>query len=519
MFFRYEQHLHQPAIGNRFVPAALHDVQPEEAGCMPGTRARILSIFLDWAKNDPMRIFWLAGLAGTGKTSIAITLCRMLQDENDIMFGGAFFCSRTANITELMDARFILPTLAVTLAEQSPVFAAALAAQLAVDSRAALKPISVQMVQLLQQSLTSLANSIRPIVFLIDALDECSDENEVKKLLMAISTLACDAKVKFIVTSRPETHINSNLTSASGNNTILRLHTIDKAEVTKDIRAYIDHAFSEQPLDEAWYTAFDVDSLAARADGLFIFASTVVSYVLDTEFVEDRIARLRTAIFAMKDSKVATGPLDAVYELVLTRVSDTAKVEPKELLATRQVLACIMAARVPLSIAVLAEILGRKAEALRASLRRLRSVVNVSDDVNLPELRTVHASFGDYLSERAVAELRIPAALGDELLARSCICIMKKCLHFNVSQGHSSYEPNTKVRPSNINLSLEYACLQWIYHVGGLPQPWVMDDDINLVFRSKFLFWLEVMSVLGHVRRAAAMLIYAATTVRPQERR
>jgi len=513
-FQGFERCLICSAIGDRFVPAALDDTQREEVGCLAGTRTRVLSMFLNWAKDDPMRLFWLAGLAGTGKTSIAVTLCRMLQEDPDVIFGGAFFCSRTANIAELTDARCILPTLSMNLAERSTVFAAALSTQLAVDSRAALKPISVQMVQLLQQPLNSLASSVRPIILLIDALDECSDENEVKKLLRAISTLACDAQVKFIVTSRPETHINTNLSLNSSHNTILQLHTIDKAEVTEDIRLYIDRTFSEQPLGESWYTACDVDSLASHADGLFIFASTVISYVLDTESVEDRIARLQTAEYAMKDSKVANGPLDTVYDLVLTRASDTAKVEPKELRATQQVLACILTARMPLSIVALAEMLGRKADVLRASLRRLRSVVHIPEDVNQAELRTVHTSFGDYLFERARDELRISAALGHEMLAKACLGVMGKQLHFNVSQMRSSHENNAILRPDTVTLSLEYSCLHWIYHLDALPQPWIMEKDINDMFCSKFLFWLEVMSVLGRIQRASAMLSFAATTVR-----
>lgn len=93
---------------------------------MPGTRLGVLSMFMEWAKDDPMKIFWLAGLAGTGKTSIAVTLCRMLRDEPNVVLGGVFFCSRTANVVELTDARCILPTLSANLAEQSPQFAVAL---------------------------------------------------------------------------------------------------------------------------------------------------------------------------------------------------------------------------------------------------------------------------------------------------------------------------------------------------------------------------------------------------------
>jgi len=67
--------------------------------------------------------------------------------------------------------------------------------------------------------------------------------------------------------------------------------------------------------------------------------------------------------------------------------------------------------------------------------------------------------------------------------------------------------------PDFISLSLEYACLQWIYHVADVHDPSILEDFINDVFRPRILFWLEVMSVLGRVRRAAAMLMFAAATV------
>ena len=480
---------------------------------MPGTRVEVLSMFMEWARKDPMRIFWLAGLAGTGKTSIAVTLCRMLANDPNLVLGGSFFCSRTANVNELTDARCILPTLAVAFAEKSSVFAKALAAELSADSSAALYPISTQIKLLLQRPLATVESSALPIIFFIDALDECNDEYEVRILLKAISTLECETKVKFIVTSRPETHINTSPISSEDHNSILRLHTIDKEQVTKDIRLYIYDAFSKDPLNGGWYTASNVDLLATRADGLFIFASTVLSYILDTGSVNNRAARLRTAMFAMKSSKVVIRPLDAVYEFVLTRASNSEMVEPDELATTQTVLACILTARMPLSVDALAELLSLAADDLRDSLRRLHSVVHVPDETNEPGLRTVHASFGDYLFERAATALRIVPALGDEALARGCLHIMRICLHFNISQSRSSFEPNSSTKPDSVTLSLEYACLQWVYHLADLPQPWILESDVNEVLHSQFLFWLEVISVLGQVQRAGAMLNLAVTLV------
>jgi len=500
-------------IGVRFVPEALHDTQPNDAGCMPGTRTAVLSRFMTWAKDDPMRIFWLAGLAGTGKTSIAVTLCRYLQDEPAVLFGGAFFCSRSANMDERTDARFILPTLAVSLAEKSPLCASVLMQELNTDSRAAVKPIPDQLDSLFQRSLLTLASSDRPIVFVIDALDECKDETEVKRLLKAIADFTSHAKVKFILTSRPETHINTSPIATLAHNAILRLHTIDSSEVAADIRLYMENSFSQEPLVESWYSEEDVQALTSRADGLFIFASTIIRYILDTGSPDARKNRIRKVLSTIS-SAVAMGTLDTMYEFVLTQASNASRVEPEELEVTRQVLACILTARMPLSVAALADLLGSQPIELRESLRRITAVVHVPLQSDQPELRTLHTSFGDYLFHRAGKSLMITASLGNNFLARGCLQVMRNRLHFNVSQSCSSYEPNPQAKSGKITLSLEYACLHWVHHVATAADPLRRDEDISKIIQPRFLFWLEVLSVLGQTWRAASILFFAASIVR-----
>jgi len=480
----------------------------------------VLSKFMEWARNDPMRIFWLAGLAGTGKTSIAVTLCRQLQNDAHVLLGGAFFCSRTASKVERTDARRILPTLATALAEQCPEFAAGLEKALEHDAspRAAYSDADVQMKFLLERPLVSLSSSIRPIVFIIDALDECTDEFEVEQVLLAIAALSTSSgatvKFKFILTSRPETHIASNPITKSDRGSILRLETINRTTVTDDIHWYISDAFSKQVQSTTWYKPEDITALAVRSDGLFIFASTMTKYILDGRGPGERMRRLQTAISTGHSSPVASRPLDDMYNLVLTRASDGNKVEDSELEETLRALACILNARAPLSIAGLADLLGRGVEDLRGSLERLYAVLYMPDSIDHPGLRTVHASFGDYLFERADPKVLIPSSLGDKLLAEGCLLVMRNRLCFNVSQSRSSYEFNQNTRPGSITHSLEYACLQWIYHVALTSVPSGLDVEIDAVFRSRFLFWLEVMSILGHIQHAVEILDHASKTVR-----
>ena len=57
---------------------------------------RILKEIDAWIKDpEAQHICWITGMAGTGKTSIAKTICERASTDPDTMLGGSFFCSRT----------------------------------------------------------------------------------------------------------------------------------------------------------------------------------------------------------------------------------------------------------------------------------------------------------------------------------------------------------------------------------------------------------------------------------------
>ena len=500
-------------LGDNFVSEAADFEQPDYAGCMAGTRVGVLSKFVAWIKNDPLSIFWLAGMAGTGKTSIAVSLCRMLRDYPAILFGGGYFCSRSAGSIARTDVRRILPTLAMILAGQSQDFAEALAAELEMDRNLGHKPVGDQIGPLLGRPLATLASSSRLVVLLIDALDECNNEREMAELLRCLADFECDVKVKFILTSRPELHIRGTPISNPDHNTILQLHTISTEEVMADIRLYISGTLRNAILNAAWYTDHDIELLVTLSGGLFIFASTVLKYVLHRDQDEDRQDRLRKATSAAIVHTAATSAIDKIYELVLMDASHCDNVDDDELDRMRQILACILTTRMPLSVEALAPLVNVTPGRLRGSLERLHSLVYLPADNGVAGLRTLHASFGDYLFERGPQRIRFDVTLGLDILARGCLRrFAQDDLCFNVSQSRSSFKLNPDTAPE-IALSLMYACLHWAHHIDSASNRSEFDEDVGRVFRSKFLFWLEVLSVTGKVGLAPGLLIIAGSTV------
>jgi len=501
-------------LGENFVSDAADDEQSSYAGCMAGTRDSVLSKFMAWAKNDPMAILWLAGMAGTGKTSIAVSICRMLREEPAIFFGGGFFCSRSAGSIARTDVRRILPTLAALLAGLCQEFAEALAKELEKDQRLGHKPVNQQIDHLFSKPLMVLASSNRPVVFVIDALDECSDERELAELLRLLADFKCEANVKFILTSRPEQHIRNSPVSNSAHNTILHLHIIDAEEVASDIRLYITSTLEDTAADGAWYSDRDVEMLVELSAGLFIFASTVLKYVLHRQGDVVRRDRLRKTTSAVTTRTAAITAIDKVYEFVLMEATRSDTIDDDEMEKMKDILACILTARTSLSVEALAALLDIVPDILRGSLEQLHSLVYVPQKDSQPGLQTLHASFGDYLFERGPAHIRITAALGHDILAHGCMRrMLSDDLCFNVSRSNSSFKPNPKGAPHGLALSLIYACLHWAHHIDSASNRLAFGLEIARTFRIKFLFWLEVLSVVDKVGLASELLRIATAVV------
>jgi len=499
---------------------------------MEGTRVQILRAIDNWIKDPKApQIFWLTGLAGTGKSAIAWSICLRATKDTKIIFGGSFFCSRSTGSAGQRDVRCVVPTLAQLLARQSKKFSKALAAELARNPDVLHKQIGAQVEQLLYKPLLALKGSRMPIVFVIDALDECGGQpgtngpaddaesrrtiSDMLEALVDFSRAEIKLPVKFLVTSRPETHIRDTPVSDTKFSTILRLHTVSKEQVTADIRLYVATRLSSSPQLRARFTADDADMLAHLCDGLFIVATTALQYALGAG-IDAAAMRFKTLLNTSRDglSTSASAPLDQMYALILSGTTMVVEPETNELAEKLQLLAAILCARMPLSVTMLADLLEFPDDQLRASMSDLHAIVHVPDDDSECGLRTVHASFGDYLYGRAASSIRISVSLGHQILARGCLRRFAQAdLCFNVSQSQSSFKPNPRDVSSGIALSLIYACLQWAHHIDSVSNRLEFEEDVGQVFRSKFLFWLEVLSITGKVGLAPGLLRIAGSTV------
>jgi hypothetical protein len=85
--------------------------------CLPDTRVDLLQEIYDWAERQDERcIFWLNGLAGTGKSTIALTVAHRYFDQQRL--GASFFFSRGGG--DISHAGKFFTSVAVQLARNVP---------------------------------------------------------------------------------------------------------------------------------------------------------------------------------------------------------------------------------------------------------------------------------------------------------------------------------------------------------------------------------------------------------------
>lgn len=454
------------------------------------------------------------GPAGAGKSTIARTFCRSLRTKS--LLGGSFFCHRLT--AERSDARHIVSTLAWGLARRNSAYCSALI-KIADITTAATSIIKDQIDGLLKQPLMS-CNHPRGehLVFVIDALDECTSADDVRELLLHLLATAPTLGMKFFVTSRPEPHIRNQLNKkeAASSRKICQLQDVEQSVVSEDILRYIQHQLhqvqqSRDDIPVDWPSQENVKTLTWRAGGLFVYASTALKFI--GEESESPVQRLQMLTYSPAAAGEAfSGGLNDIYSFILSKAFDLRSRAKDEISRTRKVLELLLAARGPLTLSMIAKLLGTEPSMIRTSLNLMHAVIQVPSTGHDGVVSTYHASFPDFLlGQHANNEfsdhLLMNISEGHELLANGCMKIMLSELRFNIAQCPSSFLPNSKQPLQPIGAHIVYSCLNWAHHTIEVVNPSSFPAMVEAFIKTKFLFWLEVLSATEHMRVASIILM------------
>jgi hypothetical protein len=437
----------------------------DESQCQPGTRPHILDEIMAWARSgssnsnsssssaaadgaddssSPQRIFWLDGMAGTGKSTIARTIARRCSDEGRL--GASFFFSCGGG--ELETARTFVTTIAVQLARAHRQLQTSICNALRAHPDIAMQMLIDQWRQLVLGPCAGLhaAGALpRPLIIVVDALDECKATAEIEFVLALLSektpclgAATALAPIRIFLTSRPEVTVRAGLHDISdAQRRHIILHHVEPSIVNRDIGVVFVHSlrslirscpFLPQLSDEEVQ-----QRLVDRAGGLFIWAATAC------RFIKDGGPRMRNrldSIVAQRASAAASSPerkLDEIYTSVLRnalRKELTADEVEQFCQSLKKVLGTIAVLFSSLSAPGLAALLSRSESEVLDVLCDLHSVLDVPQAPGAP-IRPHHASVHDFLlsSQRCTdARFWVDERQAHDRIARQYLLLMTTTL-------------------------------------------------------------------------------------------
>ncbi|OQE10072.1 hypothetical protein PENFLA_c096G05144 [Penicillium flavigenum] len=486
-----------------------------EAQCLQGTRTELLQKITDWALSlsHEKCIFWLKGMAGTGKSTISRTVARSLKDTNHL--GASFFFKRGEGDTG--NARKFFPTLTRQLIFRIPGLRAGVQKAFDKDPEIATKSLKEQFEQLLLQPLLNLNQPDRhpkTAVIVIDALDECDHDQDIRTIIRLLPVLqrAKAIRLRIFLTSRPELPINLGFSEIANHEYQgLALHEIPEEETEHDILLFLQDRFAkikhDKNISEDWPGNDVIQALVNMSVPLFISAATVCRYIENSRLEpKSRLSEL------LANQAKYVSRMDKTYLPILTRLlddQDSDESEQQQLLEEFQkVIGVIILLAVPLSINTLSLFLEIGADQICNLLDSFRSVLSIPSDRDQP-VRILHLSFRDFLV-RSGGEFHVDERKTHKDIARSCLKAMRSRLQKDICNLVSPGTQRADIDPQHIRQylpqELQYSCCYWIHHLEQSRDLSSEIEDVQLFLQKHFLHWVEAMSLLGLVSEVVGML-------------
>ncbi|KAJ6575629.1 WD40 repeat-like protein [Mycena vulgaris] len=504
--------------------------------CTPGTREDIIKEILLWCKDTSTgapSLYWLSGMAGMGKSTIAATICEQLNGDGDASrLAASFFCSRQSEAGRKRSN--IIPTIAHELALRLAGFRrAVLDAHLDANPAPSKHHLRDLLIKPWDASIGD-RKGLPPLVVVIDALDELESSDGssfLEDLLRGIAKHPDNLpSLKFFVTSRPDPSI-VEIGKTLSSDTVFRLEEVPIDTANKDINTYLEASLPGLPLHQ-------LHSLTEQTSGLFIYAATVVRMIIPDRRKPPAASTQKKQLQALlntwpdKTQRAFGGSLiDHLYEDILRQYFCARNMTELHRKSSLSVLHTVLCAQEPIQVSDIPHLwaLDMEEDAVSDVLQSLHSVLYIKSS----HVYSYHKSFLDFMfdatrfADPELAAICCPPRDIELCLAASCFRLMKS-LRFNICDLPSSFLDDSevdglsKVVESNISSSLTYACRHWAAHLLKIPagdEEMTQDiiDQMQDWLYGRVLFWIEVMNLLSVVGECYHALVAARRWLGPDQ--
>ena len=489
-------------------------IEEHNAKCLGNTRVELQRQIKEWATDqNGLPILWLKGMAGTGKSTIARTVARSFADKGQL--SASFFFKKGEG--DRGTAGRFFTTIARDLMAHLPELTSGITEAIDADPAISEKALKDQFEKLILKPLSETVLPKALLIVVIDALDECERDEDVRAILQLISRTK-DLKpvsLRVFVTSRPELPIRIGFEQMSDRTyQDLILDKVPKEKIEHDMTVFFKHEFAkirqERSLPLEWPEEKSIEMLVGMAIPLFIFASTIC------RFVGEKIGNPRRRLNdILKYETEVISKLDMTYLPILDPLFAIQDKREKEKLSRdfREIVGSIVVLESPLSIASLAHLLNIPGEDINCRLDLLHSVLSIPVDKELP-VRLLHLSFRDFLldDEKRGKSFWIDKRETHTRLASKCLQLMSssKGLRQNMCNlrmpGTLRSEIDNQVIDNALSPEVRYACRYWVHHLEQ-SEGRIRDGDLVHAFLQKyFLYWLEALSLMREASESIHMI-------------
>jgi ABC-type dipeptide/oligopeptide/nickel transport system ATPase component len=247
-----------------------------EKGCLPGTRKEIIDEITQWinsSNGDAIpRIFFLSGVAGSGKSAITHTIAQLFDQQRRL---GSSYCFDRADQVNRHPSN-LLSTIALNIADLDHQWKTSLG-RIVKGNRSLQTTLSIteQFHNFLVEPAKALT-IVGPVLVVINALDESAEESSRKALLDILANGISDLPPNFriLITAHPEPDI---INAFNGNRHIFckYMSAIGITSNEADITMFIDMQLSGiSSLELQWPNKHWCRMLVQNSDRLFQWAST-----------------------------------------------------------------------------------------------------------------------------------------------------------------------------------------------------------------------------------------------------
>jgi hypothetical protein len=318
------------------------------------------------------------------------------------------------------------------------------------------------------------------------------------------------ARLRILLTSRPESPILSGFKKIEGGYQHHVLQEIPDSEIKRDMSLFLNDRFSkireERSLAPGWPGDDRIKTITTMADSSFIFAATVCRFILQRPFTPE----VRLQKFLNNPAMTSASKMDQTYRPILESLLTGQEEDDSETLVQefRDIVGVIVLLYAPLSVNALAKLLDRSKDDIVNLLDSFHSVLSVPSDQDLP-VRIFHLSFRDYLlddshkKKEGIFRFWVDHSEKHPQIANQCLKIMRNSLKKNIcnlpGDGTLRVDIDKKIIDQNLPPELKYSCRYWAQHlVQGRGHACEMDNVFSFL-QEHFLHWLEAMSIMGIV--------------------